>query len=630
MTSTGTVAARIQAIFLREWRILWIRFILIVFVLAYLKQQGARIGSLIAPAMLIGLIMGVDLGTRDRRTGFDLILLTLPVSQRLNLFVRFVFRLVILGVITVYIRWLFPDTYQYHISSNMTVLWLLIAYLGAAAASLPSRKLIISACLAAGLILGWYLLLIGTAYEFGSTMGPLMMVAIYPNTIPIFCTIVMGVMLGVTVLIISGGFSRSIQSRRMISMRQTVFIWLGGAVLCSGCLLLIPSYLKAKPLTDATRAVLWGSVPGTEQVVLDAVLGEYPMGTWVVGSENQYRISDLRPAYRITSTDDGRYFAAHTYNFSGFYFEIFGVQTDGRTVSVRKLRGTDDRIYLGYLRHKGLQVSPGRPRAVVTVWHHKEPNHIRVMDLENPDGDWTWQRDGMAPRDRVYALGWSDENTVIALVRSGDREELWKIRSDGFADCFYTSGAGFRPKEGVTKEPVSAWHSGRRSVVLVQERIPPETIEDVDEDYWVPRMIEVFTDGRIVEHTLPWNSYVQVDLRSLCCGNTVLIYQGSMSELIYSLDTREVMQTHLSLNQFNDLSPDCRLTATLYTQEKKRKLVVRQIHDREKLYDLEGIRGRQWVSETRLAYLRDDGRLEILDIESGAVDPVCDFEWEDR
>ncbi|HPQ39284.1 MAG TPA: hypothetical protein PLV45_02825 [bacterium] len=628
MTAPGTGVSRIRAILMREWRILWIRFLMIVFLLAYLRQQGLRIGSLMAPAMLIGLIMGMDLGTRDRRTGFDLILLTLPVSQRRHQLIRFVFRLILLGVIWVYIRSLFPDTYQYHISSSMTAFWLFIAFLGAAAASLPSRKLIISACLAAGLILGWYLLLIGTAYQFGTSMGPLLMVAVYPNTIPVFCSIVMAVMLGVSTLIIAGGFTRSVHSRRMISMRQTVFLWLGGAVICSGFLTLIPSYLKAKPLEAATRVILWGAVPGTDQVIMDTVLGEYPMGTWVVGPDRHYRISDLRGAYRMTSTEDRRYYAAHTSSFTGYNFEIYGIDPTAQESVVRKMRSTEDLIYLSYLRYKPLQVSPGRPRAAVTVWSHKEPNHIRVMDLQNPDGDWTWQKDGMGSRDRVYALGWSDDETVIVLVHLGDREELWKIRSDVPAECFYTSETGFRPKEGITRTPVAVWHPRRRSVILVQERIPAEIIEDGTEDPRIPRMIEVFSDGQIKDHHPPWNSYVQVDLQSLPCDDLLLIYQGSVSELAFNLETG--VSQDLQLHQQDDLSPDCRFIATVHSVDKQRKLSVMKIDDREALYDFDAVRDRQWISGNRLAFLRDNGQLEILDIDSGTVIPICDFNWEDR
>lgn len=596
----------VQAIIFREIRTIWMRLLVIFLITDFMLLTDRGTDQLIVPAMLFGLLMGVDFGTRDKTTGFDLTLLTVPVSQRRILLIRFLVRFTLLVILSgALVKTISPYT-VYSRSVEFSLFWLFILFFATTVASLCCRKIIISISLGLGLVMGWYLLLIGVA-SLEWLDSPLLYIAIIPSTLSEFCIAVSVIMFMATLLIVSGGVKHAVQSRALISMRQSVFIWLGGAVFSAICLLLIPEYYAMKPLESATE-IMFKSINGPNRLLVETRHDGFPLGTWVVDDHQRQRVSDIRSAYRFVSSIDGEYLLAMCSDIRDLKLEVYAIN-ESDSPGMNQIRQIDANVYV---RTVQFDVSPVTHKALLTISGRGEANHLLIADMHNADNDTKWSPPDMDASDRVYGLGWIDDTEFMALLRRQDRIEIWRSNGTEFSRCIWRQPEDLEWANTIWKEPLHIWHDARQSVFMA---FTSQQTDHKDEHYY--QFIEVDIHGQELLSRPNLYKSVHLNLIDPHCDDSLLIVPGGKTAQLLNLNTAE--QQPVMADTHQNLSPDCKYYA--YVQHKDGQRILRVCDTATGNCRVETPMARNdqltWINPQVVAFISPESELGYLNVETG-------------
>ncbi|MBN1296409.1 hypothetical protein JXA80_06490, partial [bacterium] len=393
----------------REVLSIWPRIVLAILVLIIFRRS--EIGVL--PFLLISLILGSNIGTRDRMTGFDLQLMALPISRSAFFIIQFLVRSMVVALFIIGVLWMVTDGLFSGFRVSQYTFSLMIPFLAATAASLASRKEIIAICLASGLVLGWYLLLIGIAW-IGPTRDVLMFAVIFPSAVPIFEAAVIIIMTGITLLLVSGLMTRRFHTRYPVTLRQVVGTWLAGSIVCAASLLLVPLYFESKPLESCSSAAIVGALPSGDEVLVQCEIDNVPMGVWLVGSQGSKRVTSQTNYFKHFKSSCGQFWGMTAFSIHRTHFDIYELQLpeeEPRSILKRSIEG---RISSGFLRQTHLPLSPDNAWVALSVWE-SGPVSVQAVHLDDPLKDWTWRPDPADGKQHVFALGWADAETMIVL-----------------------------------------------------------------------------------------------------------------------------------------------------------------------------------------------------------------------
>ncbi|MCD4652928.1 hypothetical protein K8T06_03230 [bacterium] len=598
-----------KAILGRELSVLWLRMILVTIAMVYIGLHKAECNELLLPGLLIGMLMGADLGIRDRNTGFNLTLLTFPLSQSWHRLIRFLIRLLLVSVVAGIFITVFNFKYIHSIPAVIAIFWLFMGFFAATISGLAVRKNIIALSLSAGLLLGWYLLHIGVAW-LSSTKSILLSVVLNFSVIPVFLNLCLLIMFAITFLLVFGVFTKHTETRNGITMRQVIFTWLSGAILCVLGLYLLPVYFASKPVEAATKAHIAAAVPDSDSVILMTELDGFPLGSWVVSSDRSKCFTDLNKQIISQVTSDGNYLISTRWMMEESMLEIYELGEE----PILK-RQIEDRYMYSQMRHI-LNVSPEPFSQIALIkWFREKPSELHIIDVDNPSADWFWKPDGITKKDNYFPVDWIDSNTLICGINRPESLELWRVVKNGNSELFWSSKATYQTSwNRYLCLPFMRKNTRQSTVVILPGRNQYESI-----------MLEIFDDGRIMEHIPDWLDESYVVLQNLESQSKVFIQLGSSGSLIYDLETGKY--TELNVNYLKSLSPDMMHVAYIESEKGKRYLTIEEVNSKAQVKKIPHVKSRIWISNTELVILKSSGQLGRYNIESGNFHLYCDFKW---
>jgi len=604
------VSGMIRVIIRRELSVLWLRMIILSAAMCYIGFNRADFHTLLAPAMILGIFMGADFGNRDRISGFDLTVLSFPLSIRWQGMIRFLFRFAYICFTALIFGTVFNYNYIHSIPCVMTIFWMFMAFFASTISSMATRRGIVAVALSTGLLLGGFVLNFCAAY-LSSDKEFLMGVVFNPGIVPLYYLLHLFFMFLVTVLFLAGVFTRSPETRNGVTLRQSIYAWLSGAILSVGILYLVPVYLELIPLENATGVQIVAATNDGDSVIVKTRKDSVPLGIWKIGSEGRQGFSKHRYIFPQVSKD-GRYFLALDYSSHEASLEISRL---GRDVS--SVRQIEARLRFNQMKFR-VNISPGDPQIAFVERCDDNLESILVVNIEHPERDWSWQPAALKAKDGLFPVGWSDSNTLICGVRKLDTVELWSLNGDGKSDRFWFSSTSKKNRYDVFYSSTFLRKNFRQSTVVLLS----------DSDKLSMQMLEILDDGRIQEHDLAGLEGSCAFLQDLQAQTKVLISVDGMG-IIYDLESDKSVS--INTGQIRNISFDLQHTAYLKpTKNKNRQLIIETTGSDESPLIIPDILDNVWITNKDLVILNVAGQLGRLNIETGEFVIYCDFDWPDK